>query len=167
VSGRCGSCARRSACRRRATTRGGHGRTAHARSPIAAIRARLDELRERRGRILIVDDNPFIVKLLVEWLEHEHFAVSTAADGLEALAKIEAEKPDLVLLNVMMPGMDGYEVCRRIKADPAAAHIPVILVAGFTDDASRVRGFEAGADDFITKPFHLIALTARVRELLR
>jgi DNA-binding response OmpR family regulator len=118
------------------------------------------------ARILVVDDDPITVELLTGVLEHYGYIVRVAYDGLEALAKIEVEKPDLVLLNVMMPGMDGYEVCRRIKADPATAHIPVILVTGLADDASRVRGFEAGADDFINKPFHLLALMARIRELL-
>src|SRR3984893_13766161 len=122
-----------------------------------AIRARLDELGERQsflrptgpGRILVVDDNEVNVKLLVAMLASEHYVVSAAYDGSEALAKIAAEKPDIVLLDVMMPGLDGYEVCRRIKADPATADIPVMMVTALSQVDDLVIGFEAGADDFV------------------
>ncbi|HKM73293.1 MAG TPA: diguanylate cyclase, partial [Stellaceae bacterium] len=105
--------------------------------------------------------------MLTAWLESEHSVVSTAADGFEALAKIEAEKPDIVLLDVMLPEMDGFEVCRRIKSDPATEHIPVIMVTARSDVDDLVKGFEAGADDFVTKPFSGLALMARVRAQLR
>ena len=104
------------------------------------------------ARILIVDDNEVNVELLVAVFASEHYVVSTATDGFEALAKIAAEKPDIVLLDVMMPGLDGFEVCRRIKADPATADIPVIMVTILSDVDDLVKGFEAGADDFVTKP---------------
>jgi CheY-like chemotaxis protein len=78
------------------------------------------------SRILVVDDNPANLRLLADWLASECYAVSTATNGFEALAKIEAEEPDIVLLDVMMPGLDGFETCRRIKADPAMLHIPVV-----------------------------------------
>src|SRR5215472_2792370 len=117
--------------------------------------------------ILVVDDNALNVKLLVEWLERESYVVSTAADGFEALAKIEAGEPDIVLLDVMMPGLDGFETCRRIKADPATVHIPVIMVTALQDVDDLVRGFEAGADDFLTKPVNGFTLMARVRSQLR
>jgi len=103
--------------------------------------------------ILVVDDNEVNVELLVAMLASEHYVVSTATDGFEALAKIEAEKPDIVLLDVMMPELDGFEVCRRIKTDPTMADIPVIMVTALSDVDDLVRGFEAGADDFVTKPF--------------
>jgi diguanylate cyclase (GGDEF)-like protein len=119
------------------------------------------------ARILVVDDNALNVKLLVEWLEHESYVVSTAADGFEALAKVAAERPDIVLLDVMMPGLDGFETCRRIKADPAMAHIPVVIVTALDDVDDLVRGFEAGADDFLTQPVNGHALMARVRSQLQ
>ena len=119
------------------------------------------------ARILVVDDSELNVKLLVEWLEQESYVVSTAADGFEALAKIETERPDIVLLDVMMPGLDGFETCRRIKADPAIAHIPVVIVTALDDVDDLVKGFEAGADDYLTKPFNGLELLARVRLQLR
>ena len=119
------------------------------------------------ARILVVDDNALNVKLLVEWLEHEAYVVGTAADGFEALSKIEAEGPDTVLLDVMMPGLDGFETFRRIKADPAIAHIPVVMVTALEDVDDLVKGFEAGADDFLTKPFNGRELLARIRLQLR
>src|SRR5467141_397172 len=119
------------------------------------------------ARILVVDDNEVNVELLVVMLASEHYVVSTAFDGFEALAKIAAEKPDIVLLDVMMPDLDGFETCRRIKANPAIAHIPVVMVTALSDVADRVKGLEAGADDFLTKPINDVALMARVRSLLR
>jgi two-component system cell cycle response regulator len=119
------------------------------------------------ARILVVDDTPLNVKLLAERLEHEYYVVSTAADGFEALAKIGDEQPDIVLLDVMMPGLDGFETCRRIKADPASAHIPVVMITALSDVADRVRGLEAGADDFLTVPVNHLALIARIRSLMR
>src|SRR3984893_7507514 len=119
------------------------------------------------ARILVVDDNEVNVELLVVILASEHYVVSTAFDGFEALAKIAAEKPDIVLLDVMMPGLDGFEACRRIKADPVMADIPVIMVTALSDADDLVRGFEVGADDFVTKPFNGLALMARVRLQLR
>jgi two-component system cell cycle response regulator len=116
------------------------------------------------ARILVVDDDPPTVELLTAMLEHEQYVVSTAFDGFQALAKIELEKPDIVLLNAMMPRLDGFETCRRIKADPAIAHIPVVMVTGLADAADRAK--EAGAADLLAKPFSFIALTARVRSLL-
>lgn len=119
------------------------------------------------SRILVVDDNLANLRLLVDWLAYESYAVSTATNGFEALAKIEAEEADIVLLDVMMPGLDGFETCRRIKADPAMVHIPVIMVTALQDVDDLVRGFEAGADDFLTKPINGLALIARVRSQLR
>ena len=104
------------------------------------------------ARVLVVDDTPLNVKLLTVRLEHEHYIVSTAADGFEALTKIDAEQPDIVLLDVMMPELDGFETCRRIRADRATAHIPVVMVTALQDLDELVRGFEAGADDFLTIP---------------
>jgi len=119
------------------------------------------------ARILVVDDSELNVKLLVEYLEYESYVVSTAANGFEGLAKIEAERPDIVLLDVLMPGLDGFETCRRIKADPATAHIPVVMVTALGEVDDLVRGFEAGADDFLTQPVNRSALMARVRSQLQ
>jgi two-component system cell cycle response regulator len=119
------------------------------------------------ARILVVDDNPLNVKLLAAKLANEYYIVSSAATGTEALDKVMREKPDIVLLDVMMPEIDGFETCRRIKTDPATAHIPVVMVTALSDVADRVKGLEAGADDFLTKPINDLALMARVRSLLR
>ena len=119
------------------------------------------------AHILVVDDDEPNLEVLVEMLALEHYVVSTATHGFEALAKIAAEKPHLVLLDVMMPELDGFEVCQRIKADPTMGDIPVIMVTALTDVDDLVRGFEAGADDFVTKPFNFDALMARVGSQLR
>src|SRR5271167_4146699 len=100
-------------------------------------------------RILVVYHVPANVEVLVSILARGYDVISTAADGLEALAKIEAEKPDIVLLDVMLPKLDGFEVCRRIRADPATAHILVVMVCGAN---LRVESLEAGADDFVALP---------------
>lgn len=119
------------------------------------------------ARILVVDDLLPNVKLLEAKLSTEYYDVITATNGLEALKKVVDEKPDVVLLDVMMPGMDGFEVCKRIKADPDTAHIPVVMVTALTDIEDKVRGLEAGADDFLSKPINDTALMARVRSLAR
>jgi two-component system cell cycle response regulator len=119
------------------------------------------------ARVLVVDDLAPNVKLLEAKLTGEYFDVVTANDGPSALEQVERMTPDIVVLDVMMPGMDGYEVCRRLKADPKTMHIPVVMVTALNDAADRVRGLEAGADDFLTKPVNDIALFARVRSLVR
>ena len=119
------------------------------------------------ARILVVDDVEINVRLLEAKLASEYYTVISAVDGPTGLAMAQAEHPDLVLLDVMMPGMDGFEVCRRLKADTATADIPVVMVTALSDVADRVRGLEAGADDFLTKPLNDTALFARVRSLVR
>jgi len=119
------------------------------------------------ARVLVVDDIPANVKLLEAKLTAEYFDVSTAFNGREALDAATTEKPDIILLDVMMPEMDGFEVCRRLKSMPETQHVPVIMVTALDQPADRVTGLEAGADDFLTKPVDDIALMARVRSLVR
>ncbi len=119
------------------------------------------------ARVLVVDDVPANVKLLEARLSAEYFDVVTAMSGSEALAICERAECDLVLLDAMMPDMDGFEVCRRLKSNPATHHIPVVMVTALDQPSDRVRGLEAGADDFLTKPIPELALIARVRSLSR
>ncbi|MEW5684388.1 MAG: PleD family two-component system response regulator [Pseudomonadota bacterium] len=119
------------------------------------------------ARILVVDDIESNVRLLEAKLSAEYYEVLTAHDGPTALAMAAAEHPDIILLDVMMPGMDGFQVCRRLKDDPETRHIPVVLVTALDGRADRVAGLEAGADDFLTKPIDDVMLFARVRSLTR
>ena len=119
------------------------------------------------ARVLVVDDIPANVKLLQARLEAEYFEVLTASSGLEALDICARERVDVVLLDVMMPGMDGFEVCRHLKASSATHHVPVVMVTALDQSADKVQGLESGADDFLTKPVDDIALVTRVRSLAR
>jgi len=119
------------------------------------------------ARVMVVDDILSNVKLLEAKLTAEYFDVVTAFNGAECLSKIADTMPDIVLLDVMMPGMDGFEVCRRIKTNPATTHIPVVMVTALDQPSDRVAGLDAGADDFLTKPVDDAALFARVRSLVR
>src|SRR5258706_1932459 len=119
------------------------------------------------ARILVVDDIEANVRLLEAKLTAEYYEVLTASDGPTALAIAAAEKPDIVLLDIMMPGMDGFAVCRRLKEDPETRHLPVVRLTALDGRAGRVAGLEAGADDFLTKPIDDVLLFARVRSLTR
>lgn len=119
------------------------------------------------GVILVVDDVPANIKLLEAKLTNEYYDVVSAKDGYEAIKKAKEFKPDLILLDVMMPGMDGFETCRQLKKDFDVSHIPVVMVTALNDPSDRVQGLQAGADDFITKPINDTALFARVKSLIR
>ena len=119
------------------------------------------------ARILVVDDVPANLKLLEARLNAEYFAVLTANNGRDALEICELGQCDIVLLDVMMPGMDGFEVARRLKKNPATHHIPIVMVTALDQPSDRVKGLEAGADDFLTKPVNDLALITRVRSLVR
>ncbi|MBO6542498.1 MAG: PleD family two-component system response regulator [Alphaproteobacteria bacterium] len=119
------------------------------------------------ARVLIVDDVPANLKLLEAKLTAEYFDVLQASDGLKAIEAARQEQPDIILLDVMMPGMDGYEVCQRLKQSPETSHIPIVMVTALDQQSDRVKGLESGADDFLTKPINDIALFARVKSLVR
>src|SRR5579862_5532947 len=120
-----------------------------------------NSMRLAGAKILVVDDVPLNVKLLADLLAVNGYGVCTAASGREALAQLAAERPDLVLLDVMMPGMSGYEVCTAIRADPAHAMLPVVLVTALDPAEERARGLDAGADDFLSKPVSQAEVLAR------
>ena len=119
------------------------------------------------ARILVVDDIEANVRLLKAKLEAEYYEVMTACDGRLCIEMALSERPDIILLDVMMPGMDGFETCRRLKGDPATSHIPVVMVTALDGRRDRLTGLEAGADDFLNKPIDDVTLFARVRSLAR
>ncbi len=117
--------------------------------------------------ILIIDDEPDIVRLLDFNLTKADYAVLTAKDGESGLALARKHAPDAILLDVMMPGLDGLEVCKRLRSDPATARIPILMLTAKAEEGDRVVGLELGADDYVTKPFAIRELLARVKALLR
>ena len=119
------------------------------------------------SRVLIVEDEPDIRALVVHHLKREGYQVSAASSGEEALRQVQAAPPDLVLLDLMMPAMDGLEVCRRLRQDPATAMLPIVMLTAKGDEVDRVLGLEIGADDYVVKPFSPKELLARVRAVLR
>ena len=122
---------------------------------------------EYSGRVLVVDDIPANVRLLSGILKVAGYEVVTAGGGEEGLQQVQATSPDVVLLDIMMPDMDGFEVCRRIKANPETSWLPVVIVTALQETADRVAAIEAGADDFLTKPVDEVEVEARVKSLVR
>ena len=120
-----------------------------------------------RTHILVIEDESAIVELLLYNLEREGFRVSVAADGEEAIARIAEDKPDLVLLDWMLPNVSGLEVCRQIRRKSATRDLPVIMLTARGEESDRVRGLDVGADDYVTKPFSITELVARIKALLR
>ena len=119
------------------------------------------------GKILIVEDEANIRQLVRYNLEKEGFQVMEAADGMQGLRTAQKEKPDLVLLDLMLPGMDGLEVCRTLKGAPATAALPIIMLTAKAEEVDKIIGLELGADDYMTKPFSPRELTARIKAVLR
>ncbi len=119
-----------------------------------------------KGKILVVDDEIYIVHILDFSLGMEGYEVITALDGEQALEKVKTEKPDLIVLDIMMPKLDGYEVCKHIKSSASTQHIPVILLSAKGRNVDQKLGFDVGADDYITKPFSPRKLVERINQLL-
>ncbi len=117
-------------------------------------------------KILIIDDDVDTLKLVGLMLERQGYRIAVASNGTLGISRAAAEKPDLILLDVMMPDLDGYEVTRRLRADPALAHIPIIMFTAKSMVDDKVAGFEAGVDDYLTKPTHPAELTAHVKAVL-
>ena len=118
----------------------------------------------RRHLIMVVDDEPAIVRLVKLRLEADHHSVITASNGEEALERLDSERPDLIVLDLMMPGIDGFETLRRIRMESS---VPVLMLTARARDVDRLRGFQSGADDYVTKPFNPEELAARVTAILR
>jgi two-component system alkaline phosphatase synthesis response regulator PhoP len=131
------------------------------------IRERIAFLSDTREKILIVDEEIDASTALKVALEAEGYNVIEALDGYEGIRKAKSENPDIILLDIMMPGMDGFEVCQLLKADPASMHIPIIMLTAKGEVDDKVEGLELGADDYVTKPFNLKELKARIRIVLR
>jgi DNA-binding response OmpR family regulator len=119
-----------------------------------------------KGKVLVVDDEIYIVHILDFSLGMEGYEVVTALDGEAALEKLKSEQPDLIVLDIMMPKLDGYEVCKAIKGNPDTAHIPVILLSAKGRNVDQKMGFDVGADDYITKPFRPSTLRKKFNEIL-
>ncbi len=122
---------------------------------------------QRPSKILVVDDNSQNLELLVEYLQTIDVETSTAADGVEALEMVRQVMPDLILLDIMMPRMSGFEVCRKLKSDPQTRDIPIIMVTALNELSDIERGVESGTDDFLSKPVNRLELITRVKSLLR
>ncbi len=126
-----------------------------------------DAVDTSNSRILVVDDNEQNLELLVEYLDALDCTIETALDGIDALEKVEQNPPDLILLDIMMPRMSGFEVCRKLKSDPETRDIPIIMVTALNELGDIERGVESGTDDFISKPVNRLEMLTRVKSLLR
>ena len=136
-------------------------------TPTAMADERTDAEKVKDSTVLVVDDNEQNLELLVAYLDTLGCKVETAIDGIDALEKVADRTPDLILLDVMMPRMSGFEVCRKLKSDPETRDVPIIMVTALTELGDIERGVESGTDDFISKPVNRMELLTRVRSLLR
>jgi CheY-like chemotaxis protein len=126
------------------------------------------ENNQRPSKILVVDDNAQNLELLIEYLQTiDNVETSTAVDGIEALEMVQQVEPDLILLDIMMPRMSGFEVCRKLKSDPNTRDIPIIMVTALNELSDIERGVESGTDDFLSKPVNRLELITRVKSLLK
>lgn len=131
------------------------------------VKSRIRHFSDTRDKIMIVDDEKDMVSLLKLSFESDNYSVVEAYNGHEAIDKTHAEVPDLILLDISLPGIDGYEVCNRLRKDPVTESIPIIMLTGKDEVSDKIEGLERGADDYVTKPFDLNELKARVRTVLR
>jgi two-component system alkaline phosphatase synthesis response regulator PhoP len=131
------------------------------------VEKRIKRLSDTRTKILIVDDELDTLLPLKRALEMEDFNVIEAQDGVEALEKVRSEIPDLLLLDLMLPKLNGFEVCQRLKQDDATNSIPIIMLTAKGETSDKIKGIEIGADDYVTKPFDLAELKARIKAVLR
>lgn len=122
---------------------------------------------EKKWKILVVDDNEDIRKIISHLLQNYGYNFELAKNGFEALEKIKQSPPDLIFLDLVMPGMDGYEVCRRLREEPSKQHLPIVIITGFADTESKIKGLQAGANDFIAKPIDSAELMVRTKNLLK
>ena len=135
--------------------------------PVAEVTQRIEKFSDTRSKILIVDDEIDTLLPLQKSLEVEDYLIVGASNGPEALIKVKTEIPDLIILDLMMPEMDGYEVCEKLKNDPLTKNIPVIILTAKDAVRDKVKGLDIGADDYVTKPFNLNELKARIKSALR
>lgn len=135
--------------------------------PENEIAARIRNFSDTRPKILIVDDDMDSLLPMKRSLERENYIVVEACNGQEALLKARTEIPDVILLDLMMPGMDGFEVCNRLKKDTQAHNTPIIMLTAKGEVGDKVKGLELGADDYVTKPFNLSELKARIKTAIR
>lgn len=131
------------------------------------IKARITSFQDTREKILIADDDPEALTALKKVLEAENYSLAGASDGFSALEAVKSQRPDIVLLDLMLPGIDGFEVCRQLKGDPLCRHVPVMMLSSRDEVEARIEGFETGAEDFILKPVNPLELKTRIRMILR